>query len=130
MVKRYARSAYKFFVSERRSCSYRRRAGRDEGGPPAHAMTNLRLRTSSAKALPDSATYKTSEHSQFQGMGEYRVVIDTRGRATSINVVKGLQYGLDVEAIKEIHKWKFKPAVKGTIPVSACAPIQVSFRLY
>lgn len=55
--------------------------------------------------------------------------INTEGRAEDISIVRGIDPGLDRNAIDAIGKWHFRPAMKDGQPVSFKATIEVNYRL-
>jgi protein TonB len=67
--------------------------------------------------------------SKVQGSVMLRIVINERGLAESIEVTQGLGLGLDERAIEAVKKWRFRPAMRGKIPVPVSAIVQVTFRL-
>jgi periplasmic protein TonB len=66
---------------------------------------------------------------KFQGTVVLEVIIDARGFARDIRVVRPLGLGLDQKAIDAVQKWKFKPGMKDGKPVNVAAQIEVNFRL-
>jgi protein TonB len=67
--------------------------------------------------------------SKLQGTVVLRIVINERGLAESIEVTQGLGLGLDERAIDAVKKWRFRPAMRGKMPVPVSALVQVTFRL-
>jgi protein TonB len=67
--------------------------------------------------------------SKVQGSVLLRIVINERGLAESIEVTQGLGLGLNERAIEAVKKWRFRPAMRGKIPVPVSAIVQVTFRL-
>jgi TonB family protein len=66
---------------------------------------------------------------RYSGSVLLSIVVDTSGRATSIQVVKGLGFGLDEKAAEAVRKWVFRPGMKAGSPVNVQARIEVNFRL-
>lgn len=64
-----------------------------------------------------------------QGTVVLNLEIDSHGRARNIQVKRGVDPGLDANAIKAIGTWKFDPARKNGKPVAAHATIEVNFHL-
>ena len=66
----------------------------------------------------------------LEGTVQLKVVIEPDGRATNIELVRGMGRGLDAKAIEAVRNWRFNPA-KGPngAPVSVLTVIEVSFRL-
>jgi protein TonB len=58
-----------------------------------------------------------------------QVTIGADGVPQEIHIVKGLDPGLDLQAIEAVGKWRFKPAIEDDKPVAFQATIEISFRL-
>jgi TonB family protein len=54
---------------------------------------------------------------------------DADGTVTVLKVVKGLGYGLDENALAALQGWRFAPASRDGLPVSAVAEIEVPFNI-
>jgi TonB family protein len=71
-----------------------------------------------------------AEMAKFQGRVVtvvLQVIIDTNGRVTNIQIVKGPGMGLEDRAVETVRAWRFKPAdLKGT-PIRAAVGIEVAF---
>lgn len=67
---------------------------------------------------------------KVQGVVFLQAVIRKNGRADSFKVIRGLGYGLEESAIREIAtNWKFKPGMKDGREVDVLATIEVTFTL-
>ncbi len=66
---------------------------------------------------------------RVQGTVVVSAVFTADGRITSIRVTRGLPDGLDEEAIKALHKFRFTPAMKNGQPVSARMSLEFTFSL-
>lgn len=66
---------------------------------------------------------------KFQGTVVLYVIVDSKGFARDIKVVRPLGLGLDQKAIEAVQKWKFRPGMKDGKPVNVEAQIEVNFRL-
>jgi TonB family protein len=58
------------------------------------------------------------------------LVVDTEGVPRHIRVVRPLGMGLDEKAIDAVNRWRFKPAMKGDVPVAVQINVEVNFHLY
>jgi len=67
---------------------------------------------------------------KFQGGNKFKVVVDENGHAISIGLLDPAGYGLDVQAIKSIRKWRFSPAIKDGKPVSVCVNVEITFHFF
>ena len=57
------------------------------------------------------------------------VTIDRSGRAGEVQVERGLDAGLDQEAIKAVRQWKFRPGEENGHPVRVNVHVEVTFSL-
>jgi protein TonB len=86
--------------------------------------------------LPDCIHCPTPEYTdqaraaKFQGTVKFDAVIDEKGNAVRLAVVKGDRHGLTPQAMKAIKSWKFKAATKNGDIVTVCVVIEVTLRLY
>jgi len=70
-----------------------------------------------------------AREAKTQGTVVLNLEIDTKGRARNIHVTRGIDPGLDANAIKAIAMWKFDPGRKNGKPVATHATIEVHFHL-
>jgi TonB family protein len=66
---------------------------------------------------------------RIEGAVVLRIEIDTEGVPQNIRVLRGLDPGLDQNAIDNVSKWRFRPGMKDGKPVTIVAQVQVNFRL-
>jgi TonB family protein len=64
-----------------------------------------------------------------QGVVLLSATIDRTGRARDVQVERGLEPGLDQEAIKAVQQWRFKPAEQDGHPVRVSVHVEVTFSL-
>jgi len=68
---------------------------------------------------------------KYQGIVLLTAIITADGRATDIQLEKGLGLGLDQKAIEAVRKWRFKPAIgPDGRPATVRQTIEVDFHLY
>jgi TonB family protein len=65
----------------------------------------------------------------IQGNVVVQAYFDADGNVTVLKVVKGLGYGLDENALAALNGWRFSPALRDGLPVSAVAEIEVPFNI-
>ena len=65
---------------------------------------------------------------RIQGTVVLEGLISEEGRATNLNVISRLGYGLDDKAVETVSQWKFFPATQDGVPVPARVTIEVNFR--
>src|SRR5262245_30662458 len=65
---------------------------------------------------------------RIQGTVVVEGLITEDGKATQLNVISPLGYGLDERAVESVSQWKFSPATQDGAPISARVTIQVDFR--
>jgi TonB family protein len=82
------------------------------------------------KVLTHPAAVYTDEGRRrgIQGNVIVQAYFDADGNIAVLMVVKGLGYGLDEAAIEVLGGWRFAPALRDGLPVSAIADIEVPFR--
>jgi TonB family protein len=79
------------------------------------------------KVNPDYT--RQARAAKISGVVLLSVVVDSDGTARNLRVVRGVDSGLDQNAVAAVKKWKFRPARKDGQPVSVNATIEVHFRL-
>ena len=67
---------------------------------------------------------------KVQGTVVLTVVIGTDGKASDVQLRKGVGYGLDEQALDAITQWTFKPGMRDGMAVPVQASIEVNFRLF
>lgn len=66
---------------------------------------------------------------RIEGIVTLEVAVDVEANIQVLRVVKGLGYGLDEEAIAAVQSWRFAPASRNGVPVSAITQVDVEFNL-
>ncbi len=66
---------------------------------------------------------------KIEGTVLVKAVITEEGTADSIEVVKGIDAGLDQRAMDALSRWTFEPGTKDGKPVAVWATIEINFRL-
>ena len=72
---------------------------------------------------------KAAHDAHIQGAVQLHLVIDDSGLPQNVTVVKGLDPGLDENAVDAVRQWRFQPGKKDGKPVAVEARIEVQFRL-
>ena len=72
---------------------------------------------------------KSAKDKKIMGSVLLEVVIDQSGMPRDIQVKRGLEEGLDANAIAAVTQWRFSPARKAGKAVACHANIEVNFRL-
>ena len=70
-----------------------------------------------------------AREAKIEGTVLLSATIETDGNVYGISVVKGLDSGLDANAVAAVSSWHFKPAEKEGKAVPVSAKIEVNFRL-
>ena len=70
-----------------------------------------------------------AKDAKIEGAVVLKVVVTSEGKADNIEVVKGLDPGLDQSAMDAVAQWEFQPGTKDGQPVNVAATIEVNFRL-
>lgn len=58
------------------------------------------------------------------------LVVDEKGNATRVHVVRGLGMGLDEKAIEAVRQFRFKPALENGKPVKVEVNVEVNFQIF
>lgn len=90
--------------------------------PPTHLPVAL--------YSPDPAYPKTGLADKLEGYVGLAVTIDKDGQVQHAEVTKSLRSDFDEVALRTVRQWKFEPAAKDGVPITAKIPVQVTFRLY
>jgi len=72
---------------------------------------------------------KEAADAKIEGAVILSTVIDTDGIPTEINLVKGLDPGLDQKAVECLQHWRFSPGMRRGQPISVKAKVEIQFRL-
>ncbi|MDP3233816.1 MAG: energy transducer TonB [Myxococcales bacterium] len=94
-------------------------------GPPAPVVT----RPSVKSEWTDGAYPEEARENNIEGVVQLEITISPEGVVTHVVVVKGLGFGLDEEAKRRIRRFRFNPATRDGVPVSATVPMSVRFAL-
>lgn len=90
--------------------------------PPVDQDPRLEVRTT-PKSTPEA------RRQQVTGVVLLEATVGSDGRARDFKVLKGLGYGLEEVAIKEIAEgWRFKPAMRSDKPVPYRCVFEIDFR--
>jgi len=67
---------------------------------------------------------------KLEGTDVLAIVVDASGAASDVQLMRGLDKGLDGSAMKTLRTWKFKPAMKKGKPVPVRVMVETTFRLF
>lgn len=99
----------------------------------------FRSRTPRARPYdqPPMATYAPvapfsdeARRHKIQGIVIVSALVTVDGLPTDVRIEKSLGYGLDEKAVESVSQYRFKPAIKDGVPVTARITVEVNFRLY
>ncbi len=77
----------------------------------------------------DPAYTDAASKAKIEGTVRLDLEISPEGFAQNIHVSKGLDPGLDENAVFSVRQWRFQPGMKDGEPVTVAATIEVNFRL-
>lgn len=77
----------------------------------------------------EPAYTQAARDAKIQGAILASLVIDTEGNVASAQIVRGLDAGLDQNALTALRQWKFQPAMRKGKPVRVKASVEVNFKL-
>jgi TonB family protein len=72
---------------------------------------------------------EAARKAKLQGTVVLLIEVWPDGRPHNIRIQNGMGLGLDEAAVKAVEQWRFKPALKGGVPVRVGARVEVYFRL-
>jgi TonB family protein len=72
---------------------------------------------------------KEARAAKIEGAVVLSLIVTETGDVKNIEVKRGLEKGLDQNAVAAVETWKFQPATKDGKPVSVFANVEVNFRL-
>jgi TonB family protein len=81
-----------------------------------------------SKVEPDYS--EEARRAKFNGDVRAAITIDGHGNVTSVTVLDSPGLGLDEKIIVAVRKWKFKPAMKGGVPVATNGVVTLTFRSF
>ncbi len=79
---------------------------------------------------PNPEYTKAARKAKLQGTVIVQTIVDTDGHTRDTTIVRGLDEGLNENAIKAVNQWTFQPAMKDGQPVPVQINVEVNFRLY
>ena len=66
---------------------------------------------------------------RITGTCTLQLTIDAKGIPRNVRIVESLDPGLDLNAVKAVERWRYRPAMKDDIPVSEDSTVNVEFKL-
>lgn len=75
----------------------------------------------------DPGYTQEAQKAKISGTVMLAILVGTDGRVSEIHLLEKLEPGLDARAITAVSKWRFKPAMRGGVPVAFRARAGVSF---
>lgn len=99
---------------------------------PAEGTYRIGNGVTSPKAIfaPDPLYSKGARKAKYQGTCVLSLIVGSDGQAHDIKVTRAIGFGLDMNAVESVKKWKFQPGMKDGAPVATYATIEVAFHLY
>jgi len=83
----------------------------------------------SCLSCPEPSTTEGARKRHISGNVLMQVIVQPNGRATDIQLIRGLDPELDKKALAAVQKWRFKPALgRDGKPVATKMMIQQAFR--
>lgn len=70
-----------------------------------------------------------AKEAKIEGTVQLTLTVETDGHVYDVNLVKGLDAGLDANAVAAVSAWRFKPGEKAGQPVPVKAKVEITFRL-
>jgi homoserine O-acetyltransferase len=79
---------------------------------------------------PDPPYTEAARKARVQGIVVLSVLIGPDGTLRDLGVQRSLRPDLDESAVNTVRTWRFKPAIKGGVPVPVRFNVEVNFRSY
>ena len=79
---------------------------------------------------PDPSYTDAARIVKFKGDLLMKVGISKEGQVTDPEIIRGLPFGLNKQALATVRVWQCRPATVDDQPVATTVPVEVSFRLY
>ena len=83
-------------------------------------------RISNEKRIEPSYS-EQARRDHISGTVKLRVIVGPDGHVRDIEVIRGLGFGLDENAVKAVRTWEFEPATRDGIPVEEAVPVDCQF---
>ncbi len=80
--------------------------------------------------MPDPEYTDSARKKKINGSVTLAMIVTAEGNVRDLKVVKGLDKGLDKQALAAVSTWKFEPATKDGKPVAVHLNVDVTFKLY
>jgi TonB family protein len=110
------------------------RTGSSAGFSPFAPNASSRLRQGDTPPVPihnvDAEFSDEARRERIQGVVMVSLLVNEEGVPIDLSVVKGMGHGLDEKALEAVSQYRFKPAMRGGVPVEARITVEVNFRLY
>jgi len=106
--------------------------GPGEGGGTGGGVFSVGGNVSAPIAIYDPTPPYSEEARKAKWMGTcvLWIVVDAQGNVSDVRVARPLGLGLDENAVSTVKTWKFKPALRGGVPVAVRVSVEVTFRLF
>ncbi|MGA2073921.1 MAG: TonB family protein [Terriglobia bacterium] len=95
------------------------------GSPGCFPGTGPILQSKSEPAYTEKA-----RRAHYEGTVVLMIVVGADGNVPEATVLGPLGLGLDESALRTVHRWKFKPALRDGKPVAVRIVMEVTFKLY
>ena len=79
---------------------------------------------------PQPSYTDPARKAKLQGSLMLQIVVTADGKVSRAEVVRGLPYGLNKQAINVLQDWQMQPAARGNEPVSCSVVVEMTFHLY
>ncbi len=88
-----------------------RRTQEEAGGADAPCEEEPTKAVAIVKTPIDYTLYPQAQADGIEGKFKARVIVDVNGEVTSVEVVSGVDPGLDAAIVAALQRWRFKPAM-------------------
>jgi TonB family protein len=100
-----------------------------EGNRPVYLMNPGKTNPPKVIRAPDPEYSEEARKKGIEGTTLLSVVVNEKGFPEVLKIVRGLEGGLDIQALVAVANWQFDPALMAGKPVALLINVQVEFRL-
>ena len=103
--------------------------GELEGNRPVYFVNRGVVKPPKATHTPDPEYTEVARRKRTEGTTVLRIVVNEKGLPEILQIVRGLEEGLDIQALVAVASWRFDPALRDGKPVPVLINVSVTFHL-
>jgi protein TonB len=67
---------------------------------------------------------------KFHAVSLVGLTVNAEGRPENLCIVKPAGYGLDIQAMRTVERYRFNPAMRHGVPVAVRLSVEMDFKMY